>query len=419
MFSGDEVALPVIQNERYIRIGVYAGDLRTTTSAVIFCRRCITDGSGSPADPTPDVYAQLMALLNDRIGIWYPTVDDAGNMSWEKSDTEEAPAPTNIKGPIGETGAQGSQGEKGPKGDKGDTGAQGPKGDTGATGATGPQGPKGDKGDTGPQGPAGADGATGASGADGKSAYQYAVEGGYTGTEEEFTAKLAQEKFANPNALTFTGAVTGSYDGSEALTVEIPSGGGGGVDMGITGATVGQIAKIAAVDESGVPTAWSPVDMPSGGGDETPIDTISEGTLSEDVANIVIDGFSKRAIALVTVPYGSTANSGTIKISLKFGLDSGDVLTLTPNYNFVTNTAAVSWNKIVVFASVDNGIFDATIYRDGASISGDIYINNSIATNVWVAKSIYIGAKKITSVTIGLQADGVIGKNTVYKVVGA
>ena len=60
----------------------------------------------------------------------------------------------------------------------------------------------------------------------GKSAYQYAVEGGYTGTEAEFAAKLAKEKFANPSALTFTGAVTGSYDGSEPLTVEIPSGGG-------------------------------------------------------------------------------------------------------------------------------------------------------------------------------------------------
>ena len=31
----------------------------------------------------------------------------------------------------------------------------------------------------------------------------------------------------NPNALTFTGAVTGSYDGSAPLSVEIPSGGGG------------------------------------------------------------------------------------------------------------------------------------------------------------------------------------------------
>ena len=60
-------------------------------------------------------------------------------------------------------------------------------------------------------------------GAAGKSAYQYAQDGGYTGTEEEFAAKLAAEKLANPNALTFTGAVTGSYDGSAPLSVNIPS----------------------------------------------------------------------------------------------------------------------------------------------------------------------------------------------------
>ena len=60
---------------------------------------------------------------------------------------------------------------------------------------------------------------------DGKSAYAYAVEGGYTGTEAEFAAKLAREmpdKLPNPNALTFTGAVAGSYDGSAAVSVEIP-----------------------------------------------------------------------------------------------------------------------------------------------------------------------------------------------------
>ena len=34
------------------------------------------------------------------------------------------------------------------------------------------------------------------------------------------------DKLPNPNALTFTGAATGSYDGSEPVTVEIPSGGG-------------------------------------------------------------------------------------------------------------------------------------------------------------------------------------------------
>ena len=51
--------------------------------------------------------------------------------------------------------------------------------------------------------------------------------------------------------------------------VDMPS---GGIDMDITGATVGQIAKIAAVDASGVPTAWSPADMPSGGSSDLYVD---------------------------------------------------------------------------------------------------------------------------------------------------
>lgn len=71
------------------------------------------------------------------------------------------------------------------KGDKGD------KGDKGETGPQGPAGPQGDKGDKGEQGEKGADGS---SGKDGKSAYQYAKDGGYTGTEEEFAEKLASEQ---------------------------------------------------------------------------------------------------------------------------------------------------------------------------------------------------------------------------------
>ena len=42
---------------------------------------------------------------------------------------------------------------------------------------------------------------------DGKSAYQYAVEGGYTGTEEEFAAKLAQETYSKNQI----DAIMGSY----------------------------------------------------------------------------------------------------------------------------------------------------------------------------------------------------------------
>lgn len=39
-----------------------------------------------------------------------------------------------------------------------------------------------------------------------------------------------------------------------------------GAGLDVTGATVGQTVKIAAVDANGVPTAWVPVDMASGGG---------------------------------------------------------------------------------------------------------------------------------------------------------
>lgn len=50
-----------------------------------------------------------------------------------------------------------------------------------------------------------------------------------------------------------------------------PSGGGTDNSLGITSATVGQIAKITAVDAAGKPTGWGPVDMPSGGTYTLPI----------------------------------------------------------------------------------------------------------------------------------------------------
>lgn len=55
----------------------------------------------------------------------------------------------------------------------------------------GPQGPQGEQGSQGPQGVPGESGPKGDTGNDGKSAYQLAVEGGYTGTEEEFNQQLA------------------------------------------------------------------------------------------------------------------------------------------------------------------------------------------------------------------------------------
>lgn len=61
--------------------------------------------------------------------------------------------------------------------------------------------------------------------------------------------------------------------------------GGVDIDLGMSGATVGQIAKIAAVDASGKPTAWEPVDMPSGGGGET-WEKLVDTSLAEPVESV-------------------------------------------------------------------------------------------------------------------------------------
>lgn len=64
VFTGTECPVPVIQNTIVCAIGVYAGDLHTTTPAYVPCKKSILCGNGAPADPPDDVYAQIMELLN-------------------------------------------------------------------------------------------------------------------------------------------------------------------------------------------------------------------------------------------------------------------------------------------------------------------------------------------------------------------
>lgn len=101
------------------------------------------------------------------------------------------------------------KGEKGDKGERGEQGLQGEKGEQGIQGIQGERGEKGPKGDTGADGKDGAQGPQGERGEDGKSAYEQAVEGGYTGTEEQFEQALAdienkQDKLQDSNDITIT-----------------------------------------------------------------------------------------------------------------------------------------------------------------------------------------------------------------------
>lgn len=64
VFSGTSVPIPVVYGTDLMLIGVYAGDIRTTTPARVPCARCITDGDPVHDPPDPDVYEQLLEYLS-------------------------------------------------------------------------------------------------------------------------------------------------------------------------------------------------------------------------------------------------------------------------------------------------------------------------------------------------------------------
>ena len=105
----------------------------------------------------------------------------------------------------------------------------------------------------------------------------------------------------------------------------------GGTDMGITGATVGQIAKITAVDENGKPTAWAPVDMPSGGGSEE-MRVIKTITITAADVNSIYFNRDDNGLPFALTKhirirmYGASTNTGSTQASLFFraGQTNGD-----------------------------------------------------------------------------------------------
>jgi hypothetical protein len=63
IFTGTRAALPVLVAQTVIHIGVFAGDLHTTTPAFFRCKPSILCKAGSPDKPREDVYAQLMERM--------------------------------------------------------------------------------------------------------------------------------------------------------------------------------------------------------------------------------------------------------------------------------------------------------------------------------------------------------------------
>ena len=63
VFSGDVIALPVCTVPGVVQIGLFAGDIRTSRVAILRALPSVRSAAGAPADPTPDVYDQLMEII--------------------------------------------------------------------------------------------------------------------------------------------------------------------------------------------------------------------------------------------------------------------------------------------------------------------------------------------------------------------
>ena len=86
-------------------------------------------------------------------------------------------------------------------------------------------------------------------------------------TANKLADGVIPEKLPNPQKLTFSGGATGEYDGSEAVNINIPAGGGGGGNAPLT--------FTGAVDATYDGTEAVTVDIPRGGGGGGAVDSVN------------------------------------------------------------------------------------------------------------------------------------------------
>ena len=217
-FTGSDCAVPVLTGTRTLLVGVFAGDVHTTTPAYIPAIPCITDTGGIPAAPTPDVYAQLMnrfAALEAPAAVLYT--------EQELTNEQKAQARKNIgagtgTGEVTSTAIETALGYKPVKPDDLPTVPT----DTIAAN-TAARHTHANK--------AAIDGITGQVTADKVNKPDHTTDlvqyGAFQIAARQIIAQIptVPEALKNPNALTIKiGSTTVTYDGSEAKTVEIADG---------------------------------------------------------------------------------------------------------------------------------------------------------------------------------------------------
>lgn len=163
LFRGNACPVPVFTNARKLEVGVYCGNLRTTTPARIAIREGIRSAWGPPEDPAPSLCDQILEAVGETdlrleevtdgvvLTVCFRGGERKAFLRHSEIYVGSGTMPEGYRVQVDPTGEnpqlfvragdgsivpvpaiQGPKGEKGDKGDKGDPGPQGPRGDVGA-----------------------------------------------------------------------------------------------------------------------------------------------------------------------------------------------------------------------------------------------------------------------------------------------
>ena len=160
-----------------------------------------------------------------------------------------------------------------------------------------------------------------------------AKSGSYNDLTSKPTIPTVPSALKNPNALTFTGAVSATYDGSAPVSVEIPAGGSGSYTLPVASpTTLGGVMPVAKTDEMtqavGVDDAGGLWTMAGGSSGGYAIDTLLDVTVEEEVQYIyqALDGshrYYQIRVWAETKP--SSQNTSDLALNIKLNPTEGNL----------------------------------------------------------------------------------------------
>ena len=162
--------------------------------------------------------------------------------------------------------------------------------------------------------------------------------------------------------------------------VDMPSGGGG---IAVSGATVGQTVKISAVDEGGVPTAWEAVDFPSVGADGWEL--LTKNAETGEAEPIVMDAETLRYNFPSLADYKKLLIIINKKYVVTTGLTGAVWFRYTENAGFIFSPSYAN-NYVDIDASLPG--LCALKYFESNNLQSDVYCTGTY-TNVPSLESPY------------------------------